>query len=189
MPYMTEAMLAADEGVPLALIDRAAVEFGMPMGPIELADTVGLDVASHVGRILWKAFGLPVPRGTAELIAVVNVGRKSGRGYETSSCRTANRSSLRRKAAPRRTTAAVLQHPQPGRRMPARERRRGRGPARRDDLRHRVRAIPGGPLHDARARGVPAIVVCLEELLGHARSAFFRPDAGWSTFGKPPVRL
>src|SRR5688572_25455747 len=51
MPYMTEAMLAADEGVPLALIDRVAVEFGMPMGPIELADTVGLDVASHVGKI------------------------------------------------------------------------------------------------------------------------------------------
>ncbi len=58
MPYMTEAMLAADEGVPLALIDRVAVEFGMPMGPIELADTVGLDVASHVGKILAEAFGM-----------------------------------------------------------------------------------------------------------------------------------
>ena len=81
MPYMTEAMLAADEGVPLALIDRAAVEFGMPMGPIELADTVGLDVASHVGKILAEAFGLPVPRGTAELLAAGHVGRKSGRGF------------------------------------------------------------------------------------------------------------
>ena len=59
MPYMTEAMLAADEGVPLALIDRAAVEFGMPMGPIELADTVGLDVASHVGKILATASACP----------------------------------------------------------------------------------------------------------------------------------
>jgi 3-hydroxyacyl-CoA dehydrogenase/enoyl-CoA hydratase/3-hydroxybutyryl-CoA epimerase len=81
MPYMTEAMLAADEGVPLALIDEAAVEFGMPMGPIELADTVGLDVASHVGKILSEAFGLPVPRRTAELLAAGHVGRKSGRGY------------------------------------------------------------------------------------------------------------
>jgi 3-hydroxyacyl-CoA dehydrogenase/enoyl-CoA hydratase/3-hydroxybutyryl-CoA epimerase len=81
MPYMTEAMLAADEGVPLAVIDRVALEFGMPMGPIELADTVGLDVASHVGKILAEAFGLPVPRGTAELIAAGHLGRKSGRGY------------------------------------------------------------------------------------------------------------
>ncbi|MGH8722628.1 MAG: 3-hydroxyacyl-CoA dehydrogenase family protein, partial [Burkholderiales bacterium] len=81
MPYMTEAMLAADEGVPLALIDRAAVGFGMPMGPIELADTVGLDVAANVGKILAAAFGLPVPRGTAELLAAGKTGRKSGRGY------------------------------------------------------------------------------------------------------------
>ena len=94
MPYMTEAMLAADEGVPLALIDRAAVDFGMPMGPIELADTVGLDVASHVGKILSAAFGLPVPRRTAELLAAGHVGRKSGRGYYE--WRMASRSSRRR---------------------------------------------------------------------------------------------
>ncbi|MGH8284475.1 MAG: 3-hydroxyacyl-CoA dehydrogenase NAD-binding domain-containing protein, partial [Steroidobacteraceae bacterium] len=50
MPYLNEAMFAAQEGVPLAAIDEAALAFGMPMGPVELADVVGLDVASHVGE-------------------------------------------------------------------------------------------------------------------------------------------
>ena len=59
MPYMTEAMLAASEGVPLPVIDKVATDFGMPMGPVELADTVGLDVALNVGRILAAAFGRP----------------------------------------------------------------------------------------------------------------------------------
>jgi len=49
-PYMHEAMLAAQEGVALTVIDAAAVSFGMPVGPIELADIVGLDVAAHRGR-------------------------------------------------------------------------------------------------------------------------------------------
>ena len=51
-PYLYEAMLAAQEGTPLAVIDRCAVSFGMPVGPIELIDVVGLDVASHVGEII-----------------------------------------------------------------------------------------------------------------------------------------
>ena len=54
-------MLLAEEGVPLALIDKAATDFGMPMGPIELTDVVGLDVAMHVGKILADAFGKPTP--------------------------------------------------------------------------------------------------------------------------------
>ena len=48
-PYMLEAATAYAEGIPGAVIDRAAVRFGMPMGPIELIDTVGLDVAAGVG--------------------------------------------------------------------------------------------------------------------------------------------
>ena len=69
MPYMTEAMLIAGEGVPLAAIDDAAVRFGMPMGPIELADIVGLDVCLHVGRILAAAYGGPAPDAVAPLVA------------------------------------------------------------------------------------------------------------------------
>jgi 3-hydroxyacyl-CoA dehydrogenase/enoyl-CoA hydratase/3-hydroxybutyryl-CoA epimerase len=81
MPYMTEAMLAGESGVPLAVIDRAAVEFGMPMGPVELADTVGLDVALSVGRILADAFGRPPPDMLEGMVKAGNLGRKSGRGY------------------------------------------------------------------------------------------------------------
>ncbi|MGB5103678.1 MAG: 3-hydroxyacyl-CoA dehydrogenase NAD-binding domain-containing protein, partial [Steroidobacteraceae bacterium] len=80
MPYLTEAMLAAREGVPLPVIDRVATDFGMPMGPIELADTVGLDVCLHVGRILAQAFGRPAPEAVADLVTAGKLGRKSGAG-------------------------------------------------------------------------------------------------------------
>src|SRR4029453_18329806 len=83
MPYLTEAMLVAHEGVALATIDAAAVRFGMPMGPIELADTVGLDVCLHVGRILANSLGKPSPEGLEALVSAGKLGRKSGRGlYE-----------------------------------------------------------------------------------------------------------
>lgn len=80
MPYLTEAMIAAREGIPLAVIDRVATDFGLPMGPIELADTVGLDVCLHVGRILAEAFGRAAPEAVAGLVASGKLGRKSGEG-------------------------------------------------------------------------------------------------------------
>jgi 3-hydroxyacyl-CoA dehydrogenase/enoyl-CoA hydratase/3-hydroxybutyryl-CoA epimerase len=49
MPYLLEALRLYSEGVPGAVLDREAKKFGMPMGPIELADTVGLDVCASVG--------------------------------------------------------------------------------------------------------------------------------------------
>src|SRR5256885_1948481 len=82
-PYMHEAMLAAQEGVPLTLIDAAAVSFGMPVGPIELTDIVGLDVAAHVGEIIARGLGRPAsaaPR-LSELLAAKRLGRKSGAGF------------------------------------------------------------------------------------------------------------
>ncbi len=57
MPYLHEAMQLAEEGVPLAAIDTAATDFGMPVGPIELADVVGLDVAKDVGEIIAARTG------------------------------------------------------------------------------------------------------------------------------------
>ena len=48
-PYLYEAMLAAQEGTPLAVIDACAVDFGMPVGPIELVDVVGLERGREVG--------------------------------------------------------------------------------------------------------------------------------------------
>ena len=51
-PYVNEALFALEAGIPPEIIDRAAVRFGMPMGPIELTDVVGLDVSLQVGRVL-----------------------------------------------------------------------------------------------------------------------------------------
>ena len=82
-PYLQEAMLALEEGVPAALIDKAAVDFGMPMGPIELADVVGLDVSAHVGTIIAQELGRSAPPlpTLAQHLAAKEFGRKSGRGF------------------------------------------------------------------------------------------------------------
>ena len=68
-PYMAEAVYLANEGVSLRAIDDAAVQFGMPMGPVELADTVGLDVAAKVSEVLGAAFNREPPSQLAEFVA------------------------------------------------------------------------------------------------------------------------
>ncbi|MES2858492.1 MAG: 3-hydroxyacyl-CoA dehydrogenase NAD-binding domain-containing protein [Pseudomonadota bacterium] len=79
-PYMLEAMTALAEGIPGPAIDRAAVRFGMPMGPIELIDTVGLDVASGVGRELAPFLGLPIPAALQAAPEAGKRGKKDGQG-------------------------------------------------------------------------------------------------------------
>ena len=81
MPYMMEALLAGEDGVPLPVIDKAAKRFGMPMGPVELADTVGLDVALNVAKILGEAYGIPVPDKLVEMVEKKRLGRKTGQGF------------------------------------------------------------------------------------------------------------
>jgi len=80
-PYMGEAMRLHEEGVALEIIDQAAVDFGMPMGPVELADSVGLDVAWHVSTILADAYGYPLPEQLKKMVDAGNLGRKSGQGF------------------------------------------------------------------------------------------------------------
>ncbi len=83
MPYLHEAMYLAQEGVSLRAIDAAATQFGMPVGPIELADVVGLDVAQDVGTIIASELGKPTPvhPRLEELVAARKLGRKSGSGF------------------------------------------------------------------------------------------------------------
>ena len=81
MPYLLEAVELENEGVPPAEIDRQAVAFGMPMGPIELADTVGLDICLHVGQILAEHLGVKVPDRLGSLVKQGRLGRKSGQGF------------------------------------------------------------------------------------------------------------
>lgn len=80
-PYMAEAMHLAEEGVSLAAIDRAAERFGMPMGPVELVDTVGIDVALHVSKVLGEALNRPVPDTLSNMVEEKKLGRKSGQGF------------------------------------------------------------------------------------------------------------
>jgi len=79
-PYLLEAVTAYSEGIPGAAIDKAAVKFGMPMGPIELVDTVGLDVAAGVGAELAPFLGLTVPAALASQAEPGKRGKKDGQG-------------------------------------------------------------------------------------------------------------
>src|SRR4051812_15873735 len=85
-PYMLEAMMLLDEKVDKETIDAAAEQFGMPMGPIELADQVGLDICLAVGDMLRSKFGDLLPPTPAWLREKVNrgeLGKKTGRGFYT----------------------------------------------------------------------------------------------------------
>ena len=80
MPYILEAVTMVDEGIPKEAIDRAATGFGMPMGPIELADTVGLDICKHVAEILSQALDMPLP-DNIKSIEDSKLGKKTGEGF------------------------------------------------------------------------------------------------------------
>jgi 3-hydroxyacyl-CoA dehydrogenase / enoyl-CoA hydratase / 3-hydroxybutyryl-CoA epimerase len=80
-PYVNEAFFALQAGIPAAVIDRAAVNFGMPLGPIELTDVVGLDISLHVGEVLGKAFAREVPPLLIKMVQDRKLGRKSGEGF------------------------------------------------------------------------------------------------------------
>ncbi|MEM9403610.1 MAG: 3-hydroxyacyl-CoA dehydrogenase NAD-binding domain-containing protein [Pseudomonadota bacterium] len=80
-PYMAEAMALVESGVALANVDEAAEEFGMPMGPVELIDNVGLDVALSVSKVLGAAMDRPVPERLVTMVDNGKLGRKSGEGF------------------------------------------------------------------------------------------------------------
>ena len=79
MPYMLGAVERVEKGESKELLDAAAVAFGMPMGPIELMDTVGLDVGQSVARELGQS--LPDNSRFASLVAQKKLGRKTGEGF------------------------------------------------------------------------------------------------------------
>ena len=83
MPYLIEAVVLAEQGVPLEAIDKAALDFGMPMGPIHLADTVGLDICLHVAEILSQELNISVPDKLKNLVEQKHLGIKTGQGFYT----------------------------------------------------------------------------------------------------------
>jgi 3-hydroxyacyl-CoA dehydrogenase / enoyl-CoA hydratase / 3-hydroxybutyryl-CoA epimerase len=78
-PYMMDAVRRYQLGEPREKIDQAALKFGMPMGPLELMDLVGLDIANHVGEGLGLAPG--TDNVLANLVKQGKLGKKTGEGF------------------------------------------------------------------------------------------------------------
>ena len=176
VPYLYEAMFALQDGIPIETIDEAALRYGMPMGPVELADVVGLDVCKHVGDIVSAALEQAEARHLA---------------HRRADCREETRPQERRRflRVARRQGGQI------------RRRRRAEPPADLEDrlilalanecaavLREKIVAdadlidagvifgsgfapFRGGPLTYARKRGVDAVVARLTELARSVRPA------------------
>jgi 3-hydroxyacyl-CoA dehydrogenase/enoyl-CoA hydratase/3-hydroxybutyryl-CoA epimerase len=80
-PYLLEAMSMVDQGIPIQVVDKAAQEFGMPVGPLELADAVGLDIVLSAGERLVRAQDPRLPRRLGELVEAGRLGRKTGERF------------------------------------------------------------------------------------------------------------
>ena len=81
MPYILEGVTLYQEGTPATVVDKAAVDYGMSMGPLELADTVGLDICLHVGKILADTVGVTLPDTLDKEVEQGRLGKKSGQGF------------------------------------------------------------------------------------------------------------
>jgi 3-hydroxyacyl-CoA dehydrogenase/enoyl-CoA hydratase/3-hydroxybutyryl-CoA epimerase len=80
-PYMLEALRCVEEGIAPEVVDAALLAFGMPMGPVELVDTVGLDIAVAAGKALTGEAATAAPAKLTQLVASGHLGKKSGQGY------------------------------------------------------------------------------------------------------------
>lgn len=182
-PYINEAIFAVEGGIPAAAVDRVGKGFGMPMGPIELTDVVGLDVSLHVGRVLAEAFQRRVPDILIRLVEQRKFGRKSGEGFY-----------VWRDGKPVKVPALQFT-------VPADLEDRLILPMLNEAvacLREGIiedadlldagavfatgfAPFRGGPLHYAKARGIANITTRLEEL-ARRYGERFRPDPGWRQF-------
>jgi 3-hydroxyacyl-CoA dehydrogenase/enoyl-CoA hydratase/3-hydroxybutyryl-CoA epimerase len=184
-PYLQEAMFAAQEGVPMATIDTVAVEFGMPMGPIELADVVGLDVAKNVGEIIAAELGRTAPDLSRlhALIAAGKLGRKSGAGFyqwkDGKAVKPPAEGSAPADLIDRlililvnECVACLREHIAEDADLIDAAVIFGAGFA----------PFRGGPLTYARSRGIDAVAARLSELASQ-HGARFTPDAGWAQLG------
>jgi 3-hydroxyacyl-CoA dehydrogenase/enoyl-CoA hydratase/3-hydroxybutyryl-CoA epimerase len=84
-PYVNEAARMLGEGVSIRVVDGAMEQVGFPVGPFELLDEVGIDVAAKIATVLHDAYGdrMAPPPGLASLVAAGRMGRKKGLGFYT----------------------------------------------------------------------------------------------------------
>ncbi len=189
MPYLLEAVLASMEGVPFEAIDQAALDFGMPMGPVELADTVGLDVALSVAGIFSEELGKPVPELLQTKVKAGQLGKKTGQGFyryrdgkankDPSRARLGNTDLMDRLLLPLLNEVIACRREQV---------------VADDDLIDAgvifgtgFAPFRGGPLRYIRETGAPSIYDRLrhfEDRLGER----FKPDSGWTDLLPPSTR-
>jgi 3-hydroxyacyl-CoA dehydrogenase / enoyl-CoA hydratase / 3-hydroxybutyryl-CoA epimerase len=178
MPYLSEAVRAAEEGIPFTLIDRAAEDFGMPMGPIELADVVGLDVVMSVGKVFFQS-GAQVPHVLSIRYEQKKFGKKSGEGFY-----------MWRDDKPQKPPSAAPAPPDLQDRLLLPLINEAVAVLREHIVEDAdlidagvifgagFAPFRGGPIQYARTRGVDEILARLEELRS-VHGERFAPDAGW----------
>jgi 3-hydroxyacyl-CoA dehydrogenase/enoyl-CoA hydratase/3-hydroxybutyryl-CoA epimerase len=179
-PYVNEAFFALEAGIPAAVIDRAAVQFGMPLGPIELSDVVGLDVSLNVGRVLGEAFHREVPQILIKLVEQKKLGRKSGEGFYRWQDGKAQKDAKEHAAPADLQDRLIL--PMLNEAVAC----LSDGTIQDADLLDAGAVFAtgfapfrGGPLHYAKDRGITDVTHRLNELAERFGERF-RPDAGWS---------
>lgn len=184
-PYLLEAMVLMDEGIAKEVIDRAAIDFGMPMGPVALADQVGLDICLHVAHSLKEHLDKPLADVSDALrrkIEAGETGKKVGKGFYDWSNGTPHPESTE-KGPDDLTDRLIL--PMLDACVECLRRQVVRNA---DDVDGAMifatgfAPFRGGPMHYARARGFHEITAKLAEL-AERHGPRFEPDAGWSGLG------
>jgi 3-hydroxyacyl-CoA dehydrogenase/enoyl-CoA hydratase/3-hydroxybutyryl-CoA epimerase len=186
-PYMLEAMMMLDEKIDKTVIDAAAKKFGMPMGPIELADQVGLDICLDVGDMLRSKFGNALPSTPAWLrdkVAKGELGRKTGKGFYTWKDGKADTGGMSAISEPSAEMIDRLILPMSNVCVACL----------REGIVDNADVVDGamifgtgyapfrgGPLNYARTRGVENVVSTLDALTDKFGGRF-TPDAGWENF-------
>jgi len=183
-PYLQEAMTLVEEGIAPAVVDKVAVEFGMPMGPVELADTVGLDICLSVGEVLASTLGGTAPELLRMKVAQGNLGRKSGQGFYEYK----GKQIIRPKAQAENYADHDLRDRMLLRLLNEAIACLREGVVADADLVDvgmvfgtGFAPFRGGPLHYARERGVAEIVQRLRQLESRYGERF-QPDDGWAAF-------
>ena len=183
-PYLLEALLMLDAGMKKETIDKAAVDFGMPMGPIELADEVGLDICLHVAEMLRSSLSRDIPDAPQWLkdkVAKGELGKKTGKGlYDW---KDGHAVKAHDDATPPPDTADRLILPMLDACMTCwRE-----GVVADDEVLDGAMIFAtgfapfrGGPMHYARTRGFADVRDTLKRLAGQYGPRF-QPDPGWDS--------
>jgi len=180
-PYMLEAMKLIEEGHAPETVDRAAESFGMPMGPVELADSVGLDIGLEVGERLAEHFSLEAPDALKRLVKEKKLGKKTGEGFYVWKGGKAQKN----KKADAEPDEAMID------RLVLQMVNACAGCLREAVVEDADMAdagmifgtgfapFRGGPMHYAERRGADDVVAALERL-AEAHGERFEPDAYWS---------